>query len=315
MAVLYIRDGNGNFVPIPALQGESAYDQAKAGGYQGTQEEFIAFLNGLLNPVSAIGDEPSHADDKNNPHNVTAKQTGAVPEVYYASSDLNTELQQGGNKFIVCCYNSITLNSPYKEGLTVFERGMVITNAHTDQYSTQMCMPTGDNRIFIRRLSGQVVSAWAQVANMDEVNSLFANVNSKVANIDNIVTQVGELQASLASVIAQNTKIATGQYAGAGTFGENNKNSLTFPFIPKIVYISAAENVNAAFHSVMPIIQGCATARIQFRVDESSDRCYSDCIYLSWNDNTLSWHSTNSTYKAAMQLNENGVTYKWVAIG
>ena len=57
MPVLYIRDENGNFVPIPALRGESAYEQAKEGGYQGTKEEFIAFLNGVLNPVNVIGDE------------------------------------------------------------------------------------------------------------------------------------------------------------------------------------------------------------------------------------------------------------------
>lgn len=57
MPVLYIRGEDGKFVPIPALQGESAYDQAKKGGYGGTEEEFIAFLNGVLNPVNVIGDE------------------------------------------------------------------------------------------------------------------------------------------------------------------------------------------------------------------------------------------------------------------
>ena len=48
--VLKIRDENGNFIPINAIRGEngkSAYEQAKEGGYKGTEEEFIAMLNGL----------------------------------------------------------------------------------------------------------------------------------------------------------------------------------------------------------------------------------------------------------------------------
>lgn len=82
MHVLKIRDGNGNLVPIPAIRGErgkSAYEQAKEGGYQGTEEEFIAILNGFINPVSPVDVDPSHIDDKNNPHKVTAEQTGALP--------------------------------------------------------------------------------------------------------------------------------------------------------------------------------------------------------------------------------------------
>lgn len=110
-------------------------------------------------------------------------------------------------------------------------------------------------------------------------------------------------------------KIQSGTYVGTGTYGSTNKNSLTFAFVPKVVFIFAVEDVAAAYHAPTPIINGCATARINFRVDESSDRCYSDCIYLTWNDKTLSWYASNATYKASMQLNVSGVTYKYVAIG
>lgn len=83
MHVLKIRDKDGKLVPIPAIRGErgkSAYEQAKEGGYQGTEEEFIAILNGLINPVSPADVDPSHIDDRNNPHNVTAEQAGALPK-------------------------------------------------------------------------------------------------------------------------------------------------------------------------------------------------------------------------------------------
>lgn len=77
--ILYARDDNGNFVPIPAICGESAYEMAVRGGYQGTEADFIAFLNGNISGVMPTGLEPNHTDDKNNPHNVTAKQVGALP--------------------------------------------------------------------------------------------------------------------------------------------------------------------------------------------------------------------------------------------
>lgn len=84
MPVLKIRDENGNFIPITTIQGEpgkSAYEQAVEGGYQGTEEEFIAILGGLsaysIGTISEV--DENHCDDYNNPHKVTASQVGALP--------------------------------------------------------------------------------------------------------------------------------------------------------------------------------------------------------------------------------------------
>lgn len=94
MPILHIRDENGQFVPIPAIKGDdgkdgkdgkSAYEQAKEGGYTGTEEEFVDFLNGLT--VSEIA---AHCSDLENPHKVTAKQVGAAPEQHNHSADAIT---------------------------------------------------------------------------------------------------------------------------------------------------------------------------------------------------------------------------------
>ena len=72
--VLKIRNKDGNFIPINAIRGDrgkSAYEQAKEGGYTGTEEEFIAILNGLVGSEVA-----SHYSDFDNPHKVTAEQLG-----------------------------------------------------------------------------------------------------------------------------------------------------------------------------------------------------------------------------------------------
>lgn len=84
MALLKIRGVDGNFYPIHSIKGEpgkSAYEQAVEGGYQGTEEEFIAILGGLsaysIGTISEV--DEIHCDDYNNPHKVTASQVGALP--------------------------------------------------------------------------------------------------------------------------------------------------------------------------------------------------------------------------------------------
>ena len=280
--VLKIKDKNGNFIPINAIRGEkgkSAYEQAKDGGFNGTEEEFIATLFGAI----------SHYSNSNNPHKVTAKQVGAlpitggdlqgslglvgegdanaseigqnsdyatiirnkadgietilaltnetkvdmadvlklwfangkgcsiygehykptasdvgaIPEAYYASDDLDTELQQGGSKMKVCSYHSGTLNTPYAEGLTVFAHGMVITNAYDLNYGTQLCMPSGEDSIYVRRLNGGGISKWVKMAD-----------NKRVTPIE--LGGTGATTAKEAREKLGATKIIKGTYTGDG---------------------------------------------------------------------------------------------------
>lgn len=313
MSILQVRDKDGNFVPIHAIRGndgKSAYDLAKEGGYAGTEQEFIALLNMLpqiMVNVTAL-DENEDINEKhlinfNNPHNVTAAQVGAVAEAYYASADLNTELQSGGNKITVCSYNAETLNTPYKEGVTVFAHGMVITNSHTSQYGTQLCMPSGDKHTFIRALSKQGVTPWEQVADMSEVN---------------------ELKARLEAAEAQQTKIASGTYKGTGTHGVDNKNTLTFPFVPKLVFISTPSTIAsgtdyAEYYATATLVSGSLRGFVSKSTEKSTSNNDIPLI-LSWEGNTLAWYyintSTTSTgMTAAKQLNYAGAVYNWVAIG
>lgn len=179
MSILYIRDKDGTFVPIKAVKGKdgkSAYEYAVSGGYEGTEEEFIALLNGLV-----VSEDAKHGSNFNNPHKVTAKQAGAIPEVYYHSEDLNIEITQGGNKMTVCYYNTYTENTPYKAGKTVYAHGMVITNAHTEQYGVQLCLPSGDNSIYLRRGDKQGISEWLKLS-PEEISEKFEAVVKKTGD-------------------------------------------------------------------------------------------------------------------------------------
>ena len=91
----------------------------------------------------------------------------------------------------------------------------------------------------------------------------------------------------------------TGSYTGTGTSGTSNKNTLTFSFVPKLVMIRPGTG-NQYF---MNAINGCSTAKTD----------YANSVYasLTWSGTTLSWYYT----AAAGQLNTNGTTYYYTAIG
>lgn len=57
MALIRVRDKEGNYIDIPALQGESAYDIAVRNGYTGTEQEWLESM-GFANYVvlNKLGD-------------------------------------------------------------------------------------------------------------------------------------------------------------------------------------------------------------------------------------------------------------------
>jgi hypothetical protein len=64
MAIITIKDKDGNLIDIPALQGKTAYQYAKEQGFTGTEDEFG---NILANNVADIQiNDVSVMNDNNN---------------------------------------------------------------------------------------------------------------------------------------------------------------------------------------------------------------------------------------------------------
>ena len=84
-------------------------------------------------------------------------------------------------------------------------------------------------------------------------------------------------------------------YVGTGTYGSNNKNSVTFPDRPKAVFVSGPNS------AVFP-----GTAASGFANSDGLDM-----IPFSWSGSTLSWYNAQG---ADYQLNESGVTYTCLAL-
>lgn len=99
------------------------------------------------------------------------------------------------------------------------------------------------------------------------------------------------------------TKIDTGSYTGTGTYGSSNPNSLTFEFVPKLVFVHKSSDGR---HRICAI--------------NGDSECVSGIVgssqyvvKIAWENKKLSWY--NSDDSAMKQLNESGVVYNYIAIG
>jgi hypothetical protein len=82
---------------LKGTDGKSAYEYAKEGGYNGTEEEFVELFK-------SIPSVEEHLNDTSNPHEVTAEQVGALPvtggtitgSLHIKKTQYSTETNPGG---------------------------------------------------------------------------------------------------------------------------------------------------------------------------------------------------------------------------
>lgn len=110
---------------------------------------------------------------------------------------------------------------------------------------------------------------------------------------------------TLDEVTAFPCQIYTGSYVGTGTYGQSNPNTLTFPFEPKLVIIS-----NGGQYFAIPFVFDEDSQYI--RIMSTNSR--TGTLVTSWNGKSISWYQSQMG-EADSQLNTNGVTYRYVAIG
>ena len=94
-------------------------------------------------------------------------------------------------------------------------------------------------------------------------------------------------------------QIETGSYVGTGTHGASNPNSLTFGFVPKLVFIQLALYGVVSWSIMMNGVQN--TARNSSIGDFNQ----------SFSENTVEWYANT----ADLQLNSSGGNYIYIAIG
>lgn len=98
-----------------------------------------------------------------------------------------------------------------------------------------------------------------------------------------------------------NCRLSTGSYVGAGGYGEENARSLTFDFVPVLIFISsdtACASIGQSF-LIRPFTQ--------------ADGQDGNKMLVTWSDHGVSWY-TEKTLSAA-QNNKKNCTYYYLALG
>lgn len=107
--------------------------------------------------------------------------------------------------------------------------------------------------------------------------------------------------------LGDKARVQVVSYVGTGTYGENNKNSLTFDFHPKILLIAMAQLYsNQTYTGILYPFVGYGSSFL------GSDRGYVYSLLCNKNENSVSWWSENDY---GTQLNISGYKYTAIAIG
>lgn len=112
-------------------------------------------------------------------------------------------------------------------------------------------------------------------------------------------------------------QVATGSYTGTGTAGSGNKNSITFDFEPKLVFVATAYTAQLTNYYQGYFVRGCATAYAfagNFSSNHNPSAPNAAVLNVTWSGNGLTWYHRANTPQAVAQLN-GSYTYHYVAIG
>lgn len=119
-------------------------------------------------------------------------------------------------------------------------------------------------------------------------------------------------------------KIEMGSYVGTGKYDSANPNSLTFGFKPKFVFIRACSNDTAmgggysSWVAIFPVheLSENYNERLGWAyIGENAPSTYSNRRFAKIVGTTLTWYTTKNSYGDSEQLNDDGYTYSYVAIG
>lgn len=173
--------------------------------------------------------------------------------------------------------------------------------------------------------NGGTGAATAAAAIHGLINGLTAITGANLASgdlvgIDDVSASTGKkvTLSELLSYIVSNAGIGveTGSYVGTGTYGVNNKNSITFSNTPKLVifigHSATPGNGNGYAVDRNPTFYPYGVGSFSYAGDTMT---YRENI-VSISGKTMSWYLNNSnTSGPTYQLNENRKVYDWFAIG
>ena len=116
--------------------------------------------------------------------------------------------------------------------------------------------------------------------------------------------------AALVTEVGGKAKVQTGTYTGTGKTGSSNKNSLTFNFVPLLIFIISRNDRGYVTECAMMPSSGEAVV-----LENTNGRYVRGLNPVSIAGTTVSWYTDTTTEPAYLQMNWAEATYHYVAIG
>jgi hypothetical protein len=140
------------------------------------------------------------------------------------------------------------------------------------------------------------------------VNQIHGEVDSKLDDFeDHIDDKLAAAEEYVGEVVAMaNVKVATGSYVGTGTYGKSNQNSLTFDFVPRMIFISSNTATVSGGVNVKWLIIDTNAKYLASEVYDIMEN--STGVTLS--GKTVSWYAGNAQAQANLKA-----VYNYFAIG
>ena len=337
-AILTVRGDDGKLIPIPAIQGTkgvgiTSIARTAGTGAPGTTDTYTITLddgrtseftvyngrNGVDGEGTGTGDmlayiyDPTgkaqdifkYTDDKIaaiptpdvsgqiGTHNTSTAAHSDIRNVANAAKSSADAAQTAAN---TAAASAQTAQSTANEAKTA------AANAATAAQTAQSTATAAQT-------AAQTAADTATAAQGDALAAQQAAQNAQTAASGKAT--MSEVNAAISAALAGGAKVATGSYAGSGTYGSSNPNSLTFGFEPKMVVVAGSSSATDQFYS------GCwlkGATRGNYQYCRTSTGSLSQAyLSLTWSGNTLSWYTYNSS--PVEQGNTSGTTYYWIAIG
>lgn len=148
---------------------------------------------------------------------------------------------------------------------------------------------------------GKLPYTLAQLVIVDETGKTLADMLEDLAAPDEPETPDGPA-----------VQAASGTYTGAGTYGSNSRNSLTFDFEPELLIVMPASGTSAghASENTYPFGGGSVFANMLVWTGQPGAASNQDNV-VSVSGGTVRWYGAS----AAAQLNTSGTTYYYFAAG
>jgi hypothetical protein len=126
-----------------------------------------------------------------------------------------------------------------------------------------------------------------------------------------------EFNAAFAAVeeaMAGGLKLQSGSYVGTGKFGSANPNSLSFDFAPKILILSdATGRTSFLYPGLTTAILHCSNHSYTAATSASGMTAWAtQNVTWSSDGKRVSWHALHTAWQ---QYNDNGVVYRFYALG